>query len=152
MKRYDKLIFADKSDTSVAPMAEAIMQDLLRLDDILVESRGLVVLFPEPPVAMAEDILERHGLSFGVLGHASTPVTEQDFDERTLVLTMETAHKDKILEQWPEAVNLYTLGEYVGVPEDIEDPYGGAEDAYEQCYDRLRGMLLTLAETIKEEA
>ena len=92
-------------------MAEAIMQDLLLLDDILVESKGLIVLFPEPVSDMTTRILEKR----------------------------------------PDAVNLYTLGEYIGARQDVPDPYGGSEDDYEQCYDQLRGMLLTLAEIIKEE-
>lgn len=149
MKRFDKLIFVDKSDTSVAPMAEAIMQDFLLLDDILVESRGLVVLFPEPVCDRAAGIFSRHGITLGE--HASTPFRAEDFDERTLILTMEQSQTAKLKETYPECTNLYTLGEFVGVPEDIVDPYGGSEDDYEQCYDQLRGMLLTLAEIIKEE-
>ena len=149
MKRFDKLIFVDKSDTSVAPMAEAIMQDLLLLDDILVESKGLIVLFPEPVSDMTTRILERHGLTGG--DHVSSPFSDADFDERTLVLATQALYRDQILEKRPDAVNLYTLGEYIGARQDVPDPYGGSEDDYEQCYDQLRGMLLTLAEIIKEE-
>ena len=47
MKRYDKLLFVDTQNTCVSPIAEAIMQDRFKLEDILIESRGLVVLFPE---------------------------------------------------------------------------------------------------------
>ena len=149
MKRFDKLIFVDKSDTSVAPMAEAIMQDLLLLDDILVESRGLVVLFPEPVLPKVQEVFSRHDLPLGE--HTSRPFLEEDLDARTLVLTMEQSHTDKLLETYPGAVNLYPLGAFVGAPQDVTEPYGGSEDEYEQCYDRLRGLLLTLAEIIKEE-
>ena len=48
MKQYDKLIFVSGSDTSTSPMAEAILQNLFLLEDILIDSKGLVVLFPEP--------------------------------------------------------------------------------------------------------
>ena len=149
MKKYDKLIFVDKSDTSVAPMAEAVMQDLLLLDDILVESRGLVVLFPEPVLPRVLEVFARHDLS--PADQTSMQFKEEDFDERTLVLTMEQSQTDKLLEAYPNAVNLSTLGAFVGAPQDVAEPYGGLEDEYEQCYDRLRGLLLTLAEIIKEE-
>ena len=57
MKRYDKLIFATNSDTSVGPMAQAIMQSKYLLDVLDIESKGMVVLFPEPinPKAEADE-------------------------------------------------------------------------------------------------
>ena len=63
MKQYDKLIFVSGSDTSTSPMAEAILQNLFLLEDILIDSKGLVVLFPEPINPKAEAILVRNGMS-----------------------------------------------------------------------------------------
>ena len=94
--------------------------------------------------------LAKHGLSYGSTPHASTPFDGSEFDERTLILVMEQEWRDRILKDWPDAINLHILGDYVGMPGDIKDPYGGTEEDYEQCYDRLRGMLLTLVEMIKE--
>ena len=56
MKHYDKLIFVSDSDTATGPMAEAILQREFLLEDILITSKGLVVLFPEPvnPKALSE--------------------------------------------------------------------------------------------------
>ena len=63
MKKYDKLIFVSGSDTSTSPMAEAILQSKYLLEDILVDSKGLVVLFPEPINPKAEAVLVSNGLS-----------------------------------------------------------------------------------------
>ena len=78
MKDYDKVIFVSTGNTAVGPMTEAIMQDKFRLEDILVESRGLVVLFPEPINPKAEAILVRHGLS--MKDHTSVPFDRSSFD------------------------------------------------------------------------
>ena len=48
MKKYDRLIFVSNSDTCRGPMAEAILKSKFLLSELEVESRGLVVLFPEP--------------------------------------------------------------------------------------------------------
>ena len=48
MKRYDRLIFVSSSDTSVGPMAEAILQSKYLLEELEITSKGVVVLFPEP--------------------------------------------------------------------------------------------------------
>ena len=88
MKRYDKLLLVDKEDTAMAPMAEAIMQHRLLLEDILIESRGLVVLFEEPVNPRTEKILDMKGL-ITEQQHTSRQLEESDFDERTLILTMQ---------------------------------------------------------------
>ena len=146
MKRYDKLIFVDKSNTAVSPMAEAIMQHRFRLEDILIESRGLVVLFPEPINPKAEEVLISGGLQ--VYEHTSTPLTADDFDERTLILTMDTAQKEKLLSEYENSINVYTLAEYVQWDEDVPDPYGGVLADYGHCFEQLKAMLARLPERL----
>lgn len=66
MKHYDKLIFVSESDTSTSPMAEAILQKEFLLEDILITSKGLVVLFPEPINPKSEAVLVSHSLSMKI--------------------------------------------------------------------------------------
>ena len=110
MKKYDKLIFVSGSDTSTSPMAEAILQSKYLLEDILVDSKGLVVLFPEPINPKAEAVLVSNGLS--MKDHTSEPLSQEDFDERTLILTMDYAQKEKILTDYDNVKNVYTVGVY----------------------------------------
>ena len=94
MKHYDKLIFVSESDTSTSPMAEAILQQEFLLEDILITSKGLVVLFPEPINPKAEAVLVSHSLS--MKDHVSEQLTEDDFDDRTLILTMDEALMNRL--------------------------------------------------------
>lgn len=149
MKRYDKLIFVDKSNTAVSPMAEAIMQHRFRLEDILIESRGLVVLFPEPINPKAEEVLISGGLQ--VYEHTSTPLTADDFDERTLILTMDITQKEMIYADYPQPINVFTLREYVGADDDVSNPYGGTLDDYRACRLQLEQMTGRLADILKQE-
>ena len=58
MKRFDRLIFVSNSDTCRAPMAKGIMRSKYLLSDLEVDSRGLVVLFPEPVNPKVEAVME----------------------------------------------------------------------------------------------
>ncbi|MFS6556596.1 hypothetical protein VPJ68_14235, partial [Parabacteroides distasonis] len=94
-------------------MAEALMQAELLLEDILVDTRGMIVLFPEPVNPKAMEIIKQNHLLLEE--HEAMPLTKDDFDERTLMLTMEEAQKVKILDEYAEAAkNVYTLTEYCG--------------------------------------
>ncbi len=149
MKIYDKLVFVGTDNTALSAMAEAIMQQRFALEDILIESRGLVVLFPEPINPKAEAILASHGLT--MKAHRSSQLTEDDFDERTLILTMNEEMKDKLLSDFRNALNVYTLTEYIGVEEEINDPYGKELAEYGHCYDQLAILLDQLAEQLLKE-
>ncbi len=149
MKRYDKLIFVSTSDTATAPMAEAIMQSKFLLEDLLIESKGLVVLFPEPINQKAEAILASNGLS--MKDHMSEPLLEEDFDERTLVLVLEEAHKSKIYQEFANVKNLHSLNEYVGESGELENPYGGSLQEYGKCFETLDGWIKKLVIKLNEE-
>ena len=146
MKNYDKLLFVSGSNTSVSPMAEAIMQEALRLEDILIDSRGLVVLFPEPVNPKSEAILVSNGLT--MKGHTSTPFSKDDFDERTLILTMDQGQKEKLLNEYENSMNVYTLAEFVGWDSDVPDPYGGVMADYGHCFEQLKSMLALLTDKL----
>lgn len=151
MKRYDKILFVSHSDTSRGPMAEAILQNKLLLEDVLVESRGMIVLFPEPVNPKAREVLSQHKL--GEFEHEATQFSEDDFDERTLILTMSEAQRDKILEDYKsKSVNVYTVSEYCGTEEqEVYDPLGKGLAEYGHCYDVLETITTRLVTILQQE-
>ena len=149
MKHYDKLIFVSESDTSTSPMAEAILQQIFLLEDILITSKGLVVLFPEPINPKAEAVLVSHSLS--MKDHVSEQLTEDDFDDRTLILTMDEALMNRLLKDHERAKNVFTLASYIQADEDISDPYGGSLADYNRVYEMLRVYVLRLSKILSLE-
>ena len=111
MKKYDRLIFVSNSDTCRGPMAEAILKSKFLLSELEVESRGLVVLFPEPVNQKAEAILASHGLT--MKDHTAKMLEQEDFDERTLILVMEDALKQRIFQEHENVQNTWQLSEYI---------------------------------------
>lgn len=151
MKRYDKILFVSHSDTSRGPMAEAILQHKLMLEDILVESRGMIVLFPEPVNPKAREVLMQHKL--GEFEHEATQFSEDDFDERTLILTMSEAQRDRIREEYPSKIkNVYTISEYCGEEEEeVYNPLGKGLAEYGHCYDVLETITSKIVTLLKQE-
>ena len=94
-------------------------------------SRGLVVLFEEPQNKKVTDLLTVHGIPCEE--KLSREFSEEEVDEHTLILTMNFPEKVKIVEDYELEENVYTLKEFVGEEGDVLDPYGGDEDAYEEC-------------------
>lgn len=136
MKHYDKLIFVSESDTATGPMAEAILSRQLLLEDILILSKGLVVLFPEPINPKAEAVLVAHGLT--MKEHMSEPLADTDFDDRTLVLTITDSEKTRLLQDFEGPINVFSLPEYIRADGEITDPYGGSLGDYGKCFEELK--------------
>lgn len=149
MKHYDKLIFVSESDTSTSPMAEAILSRHLLLEDILIQSKGLVVLFPEPINPKAEAVLVTQGLT--MKRHMSEPLSETDFDDRTLVLTITGDEKAKLLRDFANPINVFTLTEYIRGDKEIGDPYGGSLSDYGRCLEELSKQIERLASILMAE-
>lgn len=149
MKKYDRLIFVSNSDTCRGPMAEAILKSKFLLSELEVESRGLVVLFPEPVNQKAEAILASHGLT--MKDHTAKMLEQEDFDERTLILVMEDALKQRIFQEHENVQNTWQLSEYIKEETDVTEPVGGSLADYGACYELLDCMISSLIVVLNEE-
>lgn len=149
MKRYDKLIFVSTRDTCRGPMAEAIMKSKFLLAELEVQSRGLVVLFPEPVNQKAEAIMASHGLT--MKEHMAEPLVQEDFSERTLVLVMNDAQKQKIFQEHENVQNVYQIAEYIKTDQEIPDPIGGSLADYGACFELLEKIISSLVIVLNEE-
>ncbi len=150
MRYYSKIIFVCDSGTSRAPMAEAILKEYTIRYPLEVESRGLVVLFPEPINQKAEAILISNGIDMSE--KMSSQLVGEDLSPDNLLLTFEAAQREKILEQYEEAshANVQVLTELVGDELEIINPYGGTLQSYGLCYETLNKTIQKLVNLINE--
>lgn len=143
MIKYSKIIFVSNSDTCRAQLACASMKEIgkevFKEDNILVESRGVVVLFPEPMNSKAVAIAKSRCMDIGE--HVATVLKATDFGMDVLVLTMTEAIKKKIYEDFKEAVNVYNIKEFVGEDGDIEAPYGGELQEYGELFRNIERLV-----------
>ena len=124
MNRFNKVIFICMGNTCRSPMAATIMTKLM--PDIRVESRGMVVLFPEPYNPKAVAVAARHDMIM------PSNVSVQ------LVLTMNSSMKQKIYDTFNKAINVFTLSELAGEGDvEVPDPYGKGVEEYNKCFEQL---------------
>ena len=146
--KYDKIIFVAQTGTCREQMAKGIMNDFVLKVPMEIEARGLVVQFPEPVNQKAEAVLISNGIS--TEGMVSTQLEESDITESTMVFTMESSQRERIIESFadidPEQV--FVLSQYVGDELEILDPYGGTLQSYGLCYESLRATLKKLVKLL----
>ena len=130
-------------------MAKIIMRSKYLLGPMEVESRGLVVLFPEPMNQKAEAVLISNG--YHVVDHVAKQLVQEDIGDDVLILTMEDAQKDKIWENYESAKNVYTLTEYIRLRGELAPLYGEPLKEYGKCYEILEKLLDGLVVQLNEE-
>jgi protein-tyrosine phosphatase len=147
---YRRIIFVGQTGTSREPMAAGIFEEFHLSRPIEVLHRGLVVQFPEPMNQKAEAVLISNGINME--GFVSSQLLEEDLTADTLVLTMESRQRERILEQYENAVpeNTHVLTEYVGDELEIINPYGGDLSVYGLCYETLRKSIKKLVRLLEE--
>lgn len=150
MKQYNRVIFVTGNGTCRAPMAAGILREYNLKRPVEIIARGMVVLFPEPMNQKAEAVLISNGINME--GYTSMQLTEEDFTEDTLVLVMEHAQMEKLLEKYESAnpENVFVLTELVGDELEIINPYGGVLQAYGLCYETLRKSIAKLVSLLNE--
>ena len=150
MKRYRKIIFVCDSGTARAPMAEAIMKEYMIKYPVEIESRGLVVLFPEPLNQKTEAVLISNGIN--VQNQMSRQLTAEDLQQGHLFIAMEAAQKQKILEEYEESLegDVEVLTDLTGDELEILNPYGGTLQSYGLCYETLNKTIKKLVNLLNE--
>ena len=131
-------------------MAEAILKEYAMRYPVDIESRGLVVLFPEPLNQKAEAVLISNGINMEE--KMSCQLQEEDLQPEHLVLVMEAAQKRKILEEYSGALetDVEVLTELVGDELEILNPYVGSLQSYGLCYETLNKTIQKLVKLINE--
>lgn len=145
---YSKVIFVDSDGTCRSAMIRIIMKSKFLLNPLEIESRGLVVLFPEPLEAKAHAVLEAYG--YPVDDTPARQLMQDDIADDVLILTMEDRQKLKIWETFENARHVYTLAEFIHYSGDILPLYGEPVESYEEWVIRMDKLLDELVICLNE--
>ena len=123
-----------------SPMAAALLQHHLPPDaGWRAASAGTSAVDGEPASASAVAALAEEGVDLDT--HRSRPLTLALVQEAQVIVALTRAHRDEILERFPEAARrVYLLASFdpqAGDDKDIPDPILGSLEVYRRCRDRI---------------
>lgn len=139
MSRYNKVIFVSDEGTCRSILAKAMYENINDDDTIEVKARGMVVLFSEPVNPKAVAIAKSKGLDID--GQQSKQLEAEEFGDDTLVLVMTDLLKNKVYEEFENAVNVYSIREFTKEAVDVEMTFGGELVDYAGQYEYLEKLI-----------
>ncbi len=137
-----KIIFVSTNNTCRSFIAESVLRKYLKdahRRDIQVESKALVVLFPEPVHTKAADLVRKSGIE--IIDFKASQLTQEDVETSDLILTMNDKQKEKVLEDYHGYKEVATINEYANDEGAVIDPYGMDDEDYEHCFVQITQLI-----------
>lgn len=126
-----KLLFVCTGNTCRSPMAMEYARKVFPHWEI--KSAGLFAM-GDSISAGAKAALQKEGIESA---HISESVSQALLDWADTIITMTAAHKAHILSMDPSLL-VYTLKEAAGGSGDVQDPFGGSAQVYEQTLNEIK--------------
>lgn len=141
------ILFVCTGNTCRSPMAEAIFNKISADEHINATADSAGIYTDGSEVSKnAVKVMKEYNVD--ISGRKSKTVTADLVGGADLVLTMSKLHKEALIRMFRENEKIYTLSEYIGEDEDVSDPFGGDENVYRQCRDKLYEMIKKVTEKI----
>ncbi|MBK9049456.1 MAG: low molecular weight protein arginine phosphatase [Chloroflexi bacterium] len=122
-----------------SPVGEALLREKLTAlghQDWVVASAGTWAQDGRRAAEFSQQLMGQRGLD--IRSHRSRTITEEMLAEADLVLCMEAGHAEALRAEFPsQAPKVYMMTEMRGRKYNINDPYGGPLDTYQQMVKEL---------------
>jgi len=120
-----KILMVCTGNTCRSPMAQVIAANLMPEAKVL--SAGVFAGPGSPASTEAVHAMSRRDLDLS--SHQSQPLTAEMVEQADLIFTMTESHRQAVLNAAPEADG---KTQRLDPNSDIQDPYGGPQDLYDQ--------------------
>lgn len=151
--KYDRIIFCSRDCTYRGPVAAEIfrrsIEGRIPQDSISISAKGRVVMFPEPVNGKAVAIGRSKG--YDLEKYTAEGLSRDDLGIDTLVLVMTEADKMKVYDTYDNAINVYTIKEFLGAAGDVEIPFGKSLADYGESFNQIEQLVIQVAEKILQK-
>jgi protein-tyrosine phosphatase len=153
MKKRYYVLFVCSGNTCRSPLAEALMKKSIGergITGVSVSSAGVSAADGLSAAENSRLVARELGAALG--GFRSSPVTARKVAVADLILTMESKHRERILDRWPGAAGkVHVITEYSGGRRrGISDPVGRPLGAYRECGLALRDEIDRIVPKLKK--
>ena len=146
-----KVLFVWTGNTCRSPIAEAVFNSLNTDDNITSNSAGISIV-PGSKVSKESAELIYRELKLDLKNRKAKQIENELLEESNLVLAMTRYGRDYLKTYYKNYKNkIFTLFEYVGVEDEIKDPYGGTVSVYKNTYNQIKGSVSLLLSKIKKD-
>ena len=141
------ILFVCTGNTCRSPMAAALMNKIAIDEDLDIRIESAGVFAEEGATASTEAIIAMKKYDIDLLGHHAQQINSELIEKSDLILTM--TQGQKMLFGDVAGKKVFTVCEYAGVEGDIDDPYGGDVEEYEEVAQMLYLALQAMVEKLR---
>jgi protein arginine phosphatase len=145
-----RILFVCTANICRSPMAHYYLQKIIEENQLRFEVRSAGFLQSDVRISQnSYQTLQENGID--AAAHISTRLNDAVVSSSWLILTMTKTHKLNLIDHFPNAINkTFTLSEYAGYQQDIDDPYGLDIFHYRQTYQKIKKRIDVLVEKLNE--
>lgn len=144
------MVFCSGDGTYRAPVAAEVLKRCFQKNEAMknvnISAKGMLVMFPEPVNGKAVAIGKSKG--YDLSEYSAKGIEKDDFSIETLVLVMTEMGKKKIYDTYENAINVYTIKEFIGAAGDIDIPFGKGLADYGENFNQLEDLIEQVADKL----